>query len=104
MEIIKEVRNMPRVELQQPQYETLQQPQGEKPSIFAKLETLNNLAEEVEGMSDAIKNYLIIAEPKKNEELPEEKQRETVEERINETTNRIKKIADTLSYTINRLA
>ena len=95
---------MPNVKLQQPQDETLQQPQAEKPSILAKLETLNNLAEEVEGMSDAIKNYLFITEPKKKNELHEEKQRETVEERINETTNRVKKIADTLSYTVNRLA
>ena len=104
MELVKEVRNMTNVILQQPQDETLQQPQGEKPSIMAKLESLNNLAEEVAGMSDAIKNYLIITEPEKKDELPEEKQRETVEERINETTNRVKKIADTLSYTINRLA
>ena len=104
MEIIKEVRNMPRAEKQQPQYETIQQPQAEKPSIMAKLESLNNLSGEVEEMSNMIKNYLFIKEPEKNSELTEEKQRETVEERIDEITKRVKKIADTLSYTNNRLA
>ena len=104
MELVKEVRNMTNVILQQPQDETLQQPQGEKPSIMAKLESLNTLSGEVEEMSNAIKNYLFIKEPEKNNELTEEKQRETVEERIEETTKRVKKIADTLSYTINRLA